>query len=99
MKWKTISLGRVYHWVCGVSRNIFEIFLKLSLSRKLSGPSRTVQAGLMDTSSRAVPAREMERMMKLQDVILKALAKKLTWTEAAEIASMSVRNMQRKRQA
>ena len=37
--------------------------------------------------------------MKLQDVILKALAKKLTWTEAAEIASMSVRNMQRKRQA
>jgi len=41
----------------------------------------------------------MERMMKLQDVILKALAKKLTWIEAAEIAGMSVRNMQRKRQA
>src|SRR5208282_4055455 len=37
-------------------------------------------------------------MMKLQDVILKAMAKKLTWIEAAEIAGMSVRNMQRKRQ-
>jgi len=37
--------------------------------------------------------------MKLQDVILKAMAKKLTWIEAAEIAGMSVRNMQRKRQA
>ena len=37
--------------------------------------------------------------MKLQDVILKAMAKKMTWIEAAEIAGMSVRNMQRKRQA
>src|SRR5277367_3368610 len=49
--------------------------------------------------SQTIPAREMERMMKLQDVILKAMAKKLTWIEAAEIAGMSVRNMQRKRQA
>jgi transposase len=40
----------------------------------------------------------MERMMKLQDVILKALAKKVSWIEAAEIAGMSVRNMQRLRQ-
>jgi transposase len=38
-------------------------------------------------------------MMKLQDVILKAMAKRLTWIEAAEIAGMSVRNMQRKRDA
>jgi transposase len=36
-------------------------------------------------------------MMKLQDVILKAMAKKLSWIEAAEIAGMSVRNMQRMR--
>lgn len=36
--------------------------------------------------------------MKLQDVILKAMAKKIRWIEAAEIAGMSVRNMQRKRQ-
>jgi len=41
----------------------------------------------------------MERMMKLQDVILKAMAGKITWIDAAEIAGMSVRNMQRKRQA
>jgi transposase len=45
-----------------------------------------------------IPARETERMMKLQDVILKAMAKKLNWIEAAEIAGMSVRNMQRMRQ-
>jgi hypothetical protein len=30
-------------------------------------------------------AVEMERMMKLQDVLLKAMAKKITWGEAAEI--------------
>ena len=36
--------------------------------------------------------------MKLQDVILKAMAKKLTWIEAAEITGLSVRTMQRKRQ-
>jgi transposase len=51
------------------------------------------------TPEALVPARNMERMMKLQDVILKAMAKKLSWLEAAEIAGMSVRNMQRKRQA
>jgi len=37
--------------------------------------------------------------MKLQDVILKAMAGKILWIEAAEIAGMSVRNMQRKRQS
>jgi transposase len=37
-------------------------------------------------------------MMKLQDVILKAMARKITWIHAAEIAGMSVRNMQRMRQ-
>ncbi len=36
--------------------------------------------------------------MKLQDVILKAMARSLSWIEAAEIAGMSVRNMQRMRQ-
>jgi hypothetical protein len=46
-----------------------------------------------------MPVRERERMMKLQDVILKAMAKKLSWIAAAEIAGMSVRNMERKRQA
>jgi transposase len=49
--------------------------------------------------NQTIPVREMERMMKLQDVILKAMAGKITWIDAAEIAGMSVRNMQRKRQA
>jgi hypothetical protein len=44
-----------------------------------------------------MPARETERMMKLQDVILKAMARRITWIQAAEIAGMSVRNMQRLR--
>jgi transposase len=37
-------------------------------------------------------------MMKLQDVILKAMAKKISWLEAAEIAGMSDRTMRRMRQ-
>jgi transposase len=40
----------------------------------------------------------MERMMKLQEVVLKAMAGKILWIEAAQIAGMSVRNMQRMRQ-
>ena len=36
--------------------------------------------------------------MKLQDVILKAMAKKISWLEAAEIAGMSDRTMRRMRQ-
>jgi hypothetical protein len=56
------------------------------------------EAGKVEPSQVSIPARETERMMKLQEVILKAMAKKLTWIEAAEIAGMSVRNMQRKRQ-
>jgi transposase len=40
----------------------------------------------------------MERMMKLQDVILKAMAKKITWWEAAEIIGVSDRTMRRWRE-
>ena len=36
--------------------------------------------------------------MKLQDVILKALAKKLSWVEAAEIAGVTERTMSRWRE-
>ena len=36
--------------------------------------------------------------MKLQDVILKAIAKKITWVDAAEIAGMSARTMGRIRE-
>jgi transposase len=37
-------------------------------------------------------------MMKLQDVILKAMAKKITWMEAAEIAGVTDRTMRRIKQ-
>lgn len=36
--------------------------------------------------------------MKLQDVILKAIAKRITWVDAAEIAGMSARTMGRIRE-
>jgi hypothetical protein len=41
----------------------------------------------VEPSQRAIPAQETERMMKLQNVILKAMAKQLSWIEAAEIAA------------
>jgi transposase len=40
----------------------------------------------------------MERMMKLQDVLLKAMAKKITWWEAAEIIGVTDRAMRRWRE-
>jgi hypothetical protein len=40
----------------------------------------------------------MERMMKLQDVILKALAKKITWLQAAEIIGVCDRTIRRMRE-
>ena len=43
-------------------------------------------------------AAELERMMKLQDVILKAMAKKISWMEAAEIAGVTDRTMRRMRE-
>jgi transposase len=43
------------------------------------------------------PARSMERAMKFQEVILRAMSKQITWTQAAEILGMSDRNMRRYR--
>jgi transposase len=40
----------------------------------------------------------MERTMKLQDVILKAMAKKISWMEAAEIVGVRDRTMRRMRE-
>ncbi len=42
-------------------------------------------------------ARTVERTMKLQDVILKAMAKKISWLEAAEIVGVCDRTMRRMR--
>src|ERR1700704_6538786 len=42
--------------------------------------------------------RSVERTMKLQDVILKAMAKKISWLAAAEIIGVSDRTMRRMRE-
>jgi hypothetical protein len=39
-----------------------------------------------------------ERAMKVQEVILRAMAKKITWWQAAEIIGLSDRSMRRWRQ-
>ena len=44
------------------------------------------------------PAAEMERMMKLQDVLLKAMAKKISWVTAAELIGVTPRTMRRWRE-
>jgi transposase len=49
-------------------------------------------------SNQAYSAAEVERMMKLQDVLLKAMAKKMCWWEAAEIIGVSDRTMRRWRE-
>ena len=51
----------------------------------------------METSL-TISATELERMMKLQEVILKAMAKKITWLEAAEIIGVCDRTMRRMRE-
>jgi transposase len=49
-------------------------------------------------SNQAYSAAEVERMMKLQDILLKAMAKKMRWWEAAEIIGISDRTMRRWRE-
>ena len=44
------------------------------------------------------PKAAMERAMKVQDVILRAMAKKITWWQAAEILGVSDRPMRRWRE-
>jgi transposase len=44
-----------------------------------------------------IPAAELERVMRVQDVMLRAAAKKITWWQAAEILGISVRTMRRRK--
>jgi transposase len=46
-------------------------------------------------TGRQFPAAETERMMKIQEVILKAMSGKLKWWEAAEIIGITDRTMRR----
>jgi transposase len=48
--------------------------------------------------TRQYSAAEMERMMKVQDVLLKAMARKITWWAAAEILGVTDRTMRRWRE-
>src|ERR1700688_2567490 len=50
---------------------------------------------LWETGMHNYPRAAVERMMKVQEVILRAMAKKITWWQAAEIMGMSDRNMRR----
>ena len=52
----------------------------------------------METPKPAIPAREVERMMKLHDVLLKAMGKRLSWLAAAEIIGVTPRTMRRWRE-
>ena len=44
------------------------------------------------------PKAAMERAMKVQEVMLRAMAKKITWWQAAEIIGISDRQMRRWRE-
>ena len=47
---------------------------------------------------RQYPAAAVERAMKVQEVIMRAMAKRITWWQAAEILGVSPRTMRRMRQ-
>ena len=49
-------------------------------------------------SMEAYPRAAMERAMKVQDVMLQAMAKKITWWQAAEILGITDRQMRRMRE-
>ena len=50
--------------------------------------------GSMDSYSKAA----MERTMKIQEVLLRAMARKITWFQAAEIVGFSDRHLRRLRE-
>jgi transposase len=52
----------------------------------------------VETIEQRLPAAELERTMKIQEVILKAMAGKLKWWEAAEIIGVTDRTMRRWRE-
>jgi transposase len=52
----------------------------------------------VEADEQQMPAAEIERMMKAQEVILKAAAGKLKWWEAAEIMGVTDRTMRRWRE-
>jgi transposase len=49
-------------------------------------------------AGRQYSTAEMERMMKVQEVLLRATARKITWWQAAEIVGVTDRTMRRWRE-
>ena len=60
----------------------------VEFTRDLSGSVRGNAAVVDDTKQHS--AAEMERMMKIQNVLLKAMTKKITWWAAAEIIGVTL---------
>ena len=54
--------------------------------------------GVVEHNNQAWPAAEMERVMKVQEVMLKAMAGKLKWWEATEVVGVTDRTMRRWRE-
>jgi len=52
----------------------------------------------MRGSVESYPRAAAERAMKVQEVVLRAIAKKITWWQAAEILGLSGRQLRRLRQ-
>jgi len=52
----------------------------------------------VEPTKRSVSAAELERMMKVQEVILRAMAGKLQWMEAAEVLGITDRSLRRWRE-
>ena len=69
----------------------------VQFTHDLSALKKRGEAGGLETPKRN-PIAAVERMMKLQDVLLKAMAKKITWWEAAEIIGVTDRTMRRWRE-
>src|SRR5271157_2985775 len=77
-------------------RYVWHVICPVQLARDLSA-GRGWDAGGV-TPEQTVSSAEMERMMKVQEVILKAMAGSLKWREAAEIVGVSDRTMRRWRE-
>ena len=52
----------------------------------------------MEATMKHYTEAAMERAMKVQEVIMRAMAKKITWWQAAEILGISCRQMRRRRE-
>ena len=61
-------------------------------------PQWAARSTIVVDETQQYSAAEMERMMKVQDVLLKAMAKKITWWAAAEILGVTDRTMRRWRE-